>query len=154
MIEQVTMEKSTFQSGPAKFEAGTPKIAEAIGFAEAARWLSQHDMGELHAHCNALAKHTSDSIQILPGITVYGEPGSGDGSGVVSFLHDSIHAEDLARFMDAGGFAMRTGHHCAQPLLDAYGVTSTNRVSFYIYNTMDEANAFIAHLEHIIERFG
>jgi cysteine desulfurase/selenocysteine lyase len=154
MIEKVTMEKSTFQSGPAKFEAGTPKIAEAIGFAEAARWLSQHDMGELHAHCNALAKHTSESIRVLPGITVYGEPGSGDGSGVVSFLHDSIHAEDLARFMDAGGFAMRTGHHCAQPLLDAYGVTSTNRVSFYIYNTMGEANAFIAHLQHIIERFG
>ena len=154
MIETVTLEKSTFAAGPQKFEAGTPKIAEAIGFAAAAKWLSQHDMEALHAHCRSLAQHTAESIKSIPGITVYGEHSGAEGSGVVSFLHESVHAEDLARFMDAGGFAMRTGHHCAQPLLDAFGVTSTNRVSFYVYNTMEEAQAFIAHLRHIIERFG
>ena len=87
-------------------------------------------------------------------MTVYGDHTIPDGSGVVSFLHESIHAEDLARFMDAGGFAMRTGHHCAQPLLEAYGVSSTNRVSFYLYNTMGEAAAFVEHLRYIVEKFG
>ena len=154
MIEVVTMQGSTFQTGPQKFEAGTPKIAEVIGFAAAAEYLGQYDMEAIHAHCRRLAQRTAAAIESLPGITVYGDHQHPEGGGVVSFLHASIHAEDLARFMDAGGFAMRTGHHCAQPLLAAYGVTSTNRVSFYMYNTEAEADAFVAHLAHIIERFG
>ena len=154
MIETVTMKKSTFAKGPQKFEAGTPKIAEAIGFAAAAKYLSNFDMGELHSHIRGLAKYTASELQSVPGITVYGDHSVSEGSGVVSFLHDSVHAEDLARFMDAGGFAMRTGHHCAQPLLEAYGVTSTNRVSFYLYNTMDEAKGFLEHLRAIVEKFG
>ncbi|MBN17364.1 MAG: cysteine desulfurase [Euryarchaeota archaeon] len=154
MIETVTMEKSTFASGPQKFEAGTPKIAEAIGFAAAAEYLSKLDMDEVHHHIRGLAKLTAEKIKSVQGITVYGDHSVDEGSGVVSFLHDSIHAEDLARFMDAGGFAMRTGHHCAQPLLDAYGVSSTNRVSFYLYNTEDEANAFVDHLRYVVEKFG
>jgi len=154
MIETVTMEKSTFAKGPQKFEAGTPKIAEAIGFAAAAEYLSNFDMDELHGHIRGLAMYTASEIKSVPGITVYGDHSVSEGSGVVSFLHDSVHAEDLARFMDAGGFAMRTGHHCAQPLLEAYGVTSTNRVSFYLYNTMEEAEGFVEHLRHIIGKFG
>ena len=154
MIETVTMEKSTFAKGPQKFEAGTPKIAEAIGFAAAADYLSDFDMDELHGHIRGLAMYTASEIKSVPGITVYGDHSVSEGSGVVSFLHDSVHAEDLARFMDAGGFAMRTGHHCAQPLLNAYGVTSTNRVSFYLYNTMEEAEAFVEHLRYIIGKFG
>ena len=154
MIETVTMEKSTFAKGPQKFEAGTPKIAEAIGFAAAADYLLNFDMDELHGHIRGLAMYTASEIKSVPGITVYGDHSVSEGSGVVSFLHDSVHAEDLARFMDAGGFAMRTGHHCAQPLLNAYGVTSTNRVSFYLYNTMEEAEAFVEHLRYIIGKFG
>ncbi len=153
MIETVTMEKSTFATGPQKFEAGTPKIAEAIGFAAAAEYLSKLDMKVVHSHIRGLATYTASELQSVPGITVYGDHSVPEGSGVVSFLHDSIHAEDLARFMDAGGFAMRTGHHCAQPLLDAYGVTSTNRVSFYLYNTKAEAAAFIEHLRYIVGKF-
>ena len=154
MIETVTMEKSTFAQGPQKFEAGTPKIAEAIGFAAAAEYLSNFDMDAVHSHIRGLAMYVASELKSVPGITVYGDHSVAEGSGVVSFLHDSVHAEDLARFMDAGGFAMRTGHHCAQPLLDAYGVTSTNRVSFYLYNTNAEAKAFIEHLRYIVERFG
>ena len=154
MIETVTMEKSTFATGPQKFEAGTPKIAEAIGFAAAAEYLANFDMEELHAHIRGLAMYVASELKSVPGITVYGDHSVSEGSGVVSFLHDTVHAEDLARFMDAGGFAMRTGHHCAQPLLDAYGVTSTNRVSFYLYNTMEEAQAFVEHLRTIVEKFG
>tara|TARA_A100001037_G_scaffold97093_1_gene88455 strand:- start:2085 stop:2567 length:483 start_codon:yes stop_codon:yes gene_type:complete len=154
MIETVTMEKSTFASGPQKFEAGTPKIAEAIGFAAAAGYLSKLDMEAVHRHIRGLATYTANELQSVHGITVYGDHSVAEGSGVVSFLHDTIHAEDLARFMDAGGFAMRTGHHCAQPLLDAYGVTSTNRVSFYLYNTQQEASAFVEHLRYIVDKFG
>ena len=154
MIETVTMEKSTFAEGPQKFEAGTAKIAEAIGFAAAAEYLSNFDMDAVHSHIRGLAMYVASELKSVPGITVYGDHSVAEGSGVVSFLHDSVHAEDLARFMDAGGFAMRTGHHCAQPLLEAYGVTSTNRVSFYLYNTNAEAKAFIEHLRYIVERFG
>jgi len=154
MIETVTMEKSTFASGPQKFEAGTPKIAEAIGFSAAAEYLSQFDMAAVHAHIRGLAEYTASELKSIPGTTVYGNHSIPEGSGVVSFLHDTIHAEDLARFMDAGGFAMRTGHHCAQPLLNAYGLTSTNRVSFYLYNTMEEAAAFVEHLRYIVNKFG
>jgi len=154
MIETVTMEKSTFAKGPQKFEAGTPKIAEAIGFSAAAEYLSNFDMDEVQAHVRGLAMHVASELKSDPSITVYGDHSIPDGSGVVSFLHESIHAEDLARFMDAGGFAMRTGHHCAQPLLAAYGVSSTNRVSFYLYNTMGEAAAFVEHLRYIVEKFG
>ncbi len=154
MIETVTMEKSTFATGPQKFEAGTPKIAEAIGFSAAAEYLSQFDMNAVHTHIRGLAEYTASELKSVRGITVYGDHSIPEGSGVVSFLHDTIHAEDLARFMDAGGFAMRTGHHCAQPLLNAYGLTSTNRVSFYLYNTKDEAFAFIEHLRYVVEKFG
>ena len=148
------MEKSTFASGPQKFEAGTPKIAEAIGFAAAAEYLSNFDMKTVHSHIRGLATYTASELQSVPGITVYGDHSVPEGSGVVSFLHETIHAEDLARFMDAGGIAMRTGHHCAQPLLEAYGVTSTNRVSFYLYNTKQEAVAFVEHLRYIVNKFG
>ena len=154
MIETVTMEKSTFAKGPQKFEAGTPKIAEAIGFSAAAEYLSNFDMDEVQTHVRGLAMHVASELKSDPSITVYGDHSIPEGSGVVSFLHESIHAEDLARFMDAGGFAMRTGHHCAQPLLAAYGVSSTNRVSFYLYNTMGEAAAFVEHLRYIIGKFG
>ena len=154
MIETVTMEKSTFAKGPQKFEAGTPKIAEAIGFAAAAEYLSNFDMEEVQSHIRGLAMHVASELKSDPSMTVYGDHSIPEGSGVVSFLHESIHAEDLARFMDAGGFAMRTGHHCAQPLLEAYGVSSTNRVSFYLYNTMGEAAAFVEHLRYIVEKFG
>ena len=135
MIKDVSFDSTTYNELPYKFEAGTPKIAEAIGFAAAADYLSNLDMEAVHTHIRGLAIYTADELKSVSGITVYGDHSVAEGSGVVSFLHNSIHAEDLARFMDAGGFAMRTGHHCAQPLLDAYGVSSTNRVSFYLYNT-------------------
>ncbi len=153
MIEEVHLTHSTYQKGPQKFEAGTPKIAEAIGWGAAIDWLSQFNMTEVHAHCRGLGRWTAEQIRGIDGMTVHGEHDSDAGSGVVSFLHDRLHSEDLARLMDAGGFAMRTGHHCAQPLLRAFGVTSTNRVSFYLYNTHEEAAAFVEHLRDVVTRF-
>lgn len=154
MIEKVTLEGSTFQSGPQRFEAGTPKIAEAFGWAAAIKWLEQFDMKEVHAHISNLARHTANGIRTLPGIEIQGRHDLKSASGIVSFTHETLHAEDIAHLMDAGGFALRTGHHCAQPLLAALGISSTVRASFWIHNTMQEADALIAHLAEIIQRFG
>jgi len=152
MIRETWLERSVYQDAPHRFEAGTPKISAAIGWAAAIDWLGQFDMEEIKEHILGLARHTAAEIGKLPGIIVYGDHGDDLGSGAVSFLHDSIHAEDLAHFLDAGGFAVRTGHHCAQPLMRKLGVTATNRASFYLYNTREEADAFINHLQGVIER--
>ena len=154
MIETVTLEGSTFQKGPQKFEAGTPRIAEAFGWHASVKWLSKFDMKMVHEHVSNLAKMTANKMSSIPGIRIYGRHDLNTCSGVVSFLHDSIHAEDLAHLLDSGGFAVRTGHHCAQPLMEALGVSSTARVSFWIYNTVEEADAFIDYLTSIVERFG
>ena len=154
MIETVTLDGSTFQEGPQKFEAGTPKIAEAFGWHAAVKWLSSFDMKEVHQHISNLAKETAARMSTIPGIKIYGRQDLESCSGVVSFLHEKIHAEDLAHLLDSGGFAVRTGHHCAQPLMEALGVSSTARISFWLYNTKEEANSFVEHLTSIVERFG
>ena len=153
VIKSVSTEGTTFQEGYAMFETGTPRIAEAIGWGAAVEWLDQFDMREVHEHINNVASWTAAQMREIPGIRIYGEPEREDSSGAVSFLHESIQSQDLALLLDEGGFAVRTGHHCAQPLMDALGVPSTNRASFWIYNTMDEAEAFVDHLQHVIGRF-
>ena len=153
MIKTVSVEGSTFQEGHAMLETGTPRIAEAIGWGAAVEWLDRHDMKEIHSHINRIASWTAEQISEIDGITVYGDPTRGDSSGAVSFLHESIQSQDLALLLDEGGFAVRTGHHCAQPLMDALGVPSTNRASFWLYNTMDEAEAFVEHMRYVVDRF-
>ena len=153
MIRRVTTEGSVFQEGHAMFETGTPRIAEAIGWGAAVEWLSQFEMREVHAHIQDIASWTANQMLEIPGIRVFGDPSLPGSSGAVSFLHDSIQSQDLAFLLDEGGFAVRTGHHCAQPLMDALGVPSTNRASFWIYNTLDEAQAFVTHLRYVCERF-
>ena len=153
MIKTVSTNGSTFQEGHAMFETGTPRIAEAIGWGAAVDWLDKFDMVQVHSHINKIASWTAEKISEIDGITVYGDPTRQDSSGAVSFLHDSIQSQDLSILLDEGGFAVRTGHHCAQPLMDALGVPSTNRASFWIYNTMEEAESFVEHLSYVVERF-
>ena len=153
MIKRVSTEGSTFQEGHAMFETGTPRLAEAIGWGAAVEWLDQFDMSEVHEHINDIASWTASRMREIPGIRIYGDPEREDSSGAVSFLHEDIQSQDLALLLDEGGFAVRTGHHCAQPLMDALGVPSTNRASFWIYNTMGEAESFVQYLEEIIDRF-
>ena len=109
-------------------------------------------MQEVSAHILGLARHTAAELKQIEGITVYGDHEGDLGSGAVSFLHDTLHSEDLAHFLDAGGFAVRTGHHCAQPLMRRLGISATNRASFYLYNTVEEADAFVTHLKGVIDR--
>ena len=153
MIKTVTTEGSTFQDGHALFETGTPRIAEAIGWGAAVEWLNQFEMKEIHSHIHKISSWTSIEMKKIPGIIIYGDPERSDSSGAISFLHESIQSLDLALLLDEGGFAVRTGHHCAQPLMDALSIPSTNRASFWIYNTMEEAKLFIKHLKYIVERF-
>ena len=153
MIKSVTTQGSTFQEGHAMFETGTPRIAEAIGWGAAVEWLSQYDMNEVHSHIQEIASWTAEKMKNIDGITIYGDPKNSNSSGAVSFLHSTIQSQDLALLLDEGGFAVRTGHHCAQPLMDALGVPSTNRISFWIYNTMEEAKSFVEHLEYVVKRF-
>tara|TARA_B100001559_G_scaffold280195_1_gene253119 strand:- start:443 stop:1666 length:1224 start_codon:yes stop_codon:yes gene_type:complete len=153
MIKKVTTDGSTFKDGHAMFETGTPRIAEAIGWGAAVEWLEQFKMVDIHNHVHEIAAFAGKEMTKIPGIKIFGDPTNKDSSGAVSFLHDTIQSQDLALLLDQGGYAVRTGHHCAQPLMDALGVPSTNRASFWIYNTREEVEGFITHLKYICERF-
>ena len=151
MIETVTLEGSTYQTNEHRFEAGTPRIAEAIGWKSALDYLGQLDLNEQHQRLLGIARYVADELRSL-GMTVYGRHDDNDSS-VVSFLHPTLHSEDFAHLLDARGVAVRTGHHCAQPLLNRLGISGTVRASFYIYNTMEDAEEFLTHLRDILERF-
>tara|TARA_Y100000746_G_C15466619_1_gene434187 strand:- start:641 stop:1876 length:1236 start_codon:yes stop_codon:yes gene_type:complete len=153
MITEVFKEYSIYQENEHRFEAGTPRIAEAIGWSAAINWMRKLDMDAAHKHTLKLAKNAADGLRKIPGIKIYGDHSKDDVSGVVSFLHESLHAEDIARMLDSMGIAVRTGHHCAQPLMRRLDVTATNRASFYFYNTLEESNAFVDALKTIVERF-
>lgn len=152
MIQTVTTTGSTYQDNEHKFEAGTPRIAEGIGWAAALKWLGKINLHDEHIRLLEIARWTADQLKNLPGMTVFGRHADGD-SAVVSFIHDSIHPEDMARLLDAKGIAIRTGHHCAQPLMQRLGVEGTMRASFYIYNDQEEAELFIKTIKSIVERF-
>ena len=151
MIETVSIHGSTYQKTEQKFEAGTPRIAEAIGWTEAIKWLNQIDIVKEHKRILQSARWLAERLTQM-GMTVYGRHGDNDAA-VVSFLHPTMNSEDLAHLLDARGFAVRTGHHCAQPLLDRLQITGTVRVSLYFYNTHDEVVSFVEYLSEILERF-
>jgi cysteine desulfurase/selenocysteine lyase len=153
MIKKVTTDGTIFKDGHEMFETGTPRIAEAIGWGAAVGWLDQFEMKEIHEHIHNIASLAGNEMKLIPGIKIYGDPNNKDSAGAISFLHETIQSQDLAILLDEGGFAVRTGHHCAQPLMDALGVPSTNRASFWIYNTKEEVEAFVKHLRYICERF-
>jgi len=151
MIETVSIHGSTFQSNEHKFEAGTPKIAEAIGWNAALKWMQEIDFESEHKRLLEIARWLSEQLRSM-GMTVYGRHDDNDAA-VVSFLHPTMNSEDLAHLLDARGFAVRTGHHCAQPLLERLKISGTVRASFYFYNTREEAEAFVKQLSEILERF-
>ena len=151
MIETVTLEGSTYQTNEHRFEAGTPRIAEAIGWNAALSYLANLDLVEQHKRLLGIARHVAGELRSM-GMTVYGRHDDEDSS-VVSFLHPTLHSEDFAHLLDARGVAVRTGHHCAQPLLNRLGISGTVRASFYIYNTMQDAEEFLTHVRAILERF-
>jgi cysteine desulfurase/selenocysteine lyase len=151
MIKKVTFSGFTTNDVPAKFEAGTPAIAEAIGFGAAVDYLTAIGMNEIAAHEQEVVQYAMERLEETSGVRVIG-PKSGRG-GVVSFVLNGVHPHDIAQLLDAEGIAVRAGHHCAQPLHLKYGLPATTRASFYLYNTKDEVDMLINGLEKVKKTF-
>ncbi len=149
MIQTVTLEGSTYQTNEHKFEAGTPRIAEGVGWAAALEWISEIDLESHHKRLLSIAKDVANQLE-QKGMKVYSTLNPRDAA-VVSFTHPTIHPEDFARLLDAQGIAVRTGHHCAQPLMEKLGVNGTIRASFYIYNDESDADAFLSGIDRVLE---
>jgi cysteine desulfurase/selenocysteine lyase len=139
MIRSVQRESSTYADVPAKFEAGTPAIAEAIGLGAAVDYLNKIGRDAIHAHEGELLDYAHHKLREVEGITLYG-PKPLKKMGVVTLNLAGIHPHDLAGILDQDGVAIRAGHHCAQPLMQKLGVIATARASFYLYNTLEEVD--------------
>lgn len=146
MIGVVRLESSTYASIPARFEAGTPAIAEAVGFGAAVDYLTAIGMDRIHRYELELAMYALAKLRALSNVIVYG-PGIEHRTGVISLTIGDIHAHDLATILDSEGICVRAGHHCNQPLMERLDVPATTRASFYLYNTPAEVDALVAGLE-------
>jgi len=142
MISDVFEDRVTYNDVPYKFEAGTPPILEAIGLGAAIDWISQFDAEDIHQHEMALYHAARDGLADLNSVRIIGT--TPDKGPVLSFNLEGAHAHDVAQILDKYGVAVRAGQHCTQPLMDRFGIHSTARASFGIYNTLDEAERFVA----------
>ena len=154
MIRDVDLQTSTWAEVPQKFEAGTPPIAEAVGFGAAVDYLSTIGMEEVRRHEADLTAYALARLSEVPGLTVYGPSEVAARGGAVSFTLADIHPHDLATILNEQGIAIRAGHHCAKPLHRLLGVPATARASFYVYNTRDEVDALIPALAEARRLFG
>ncbi len=144
MIAEVTRDKVTYAEPPARFEAGTPPILQAVGLAAALKWLGSLDRHAVAAHEDALLAHATAEVEKLNWVRIIGQA-AGKGA-ILSFESEGMHAHDVATILDREGVAVRAGHHCAQPLMERFGVDSTTRASFALYNTHAEVEALVAAL--------
>ncbi len=152
MIKRVHLRSFVANDLPYKFEAGTPAIAEAIGFGAAIDYLQAVGLPAIHAHEQALVALALAGLADLPGVRVLG-PSAAERGGLVSFAFDSVHPHDVAQVLDRLGIAVRAGHHCAQPLHDKFGLMATTRASFYLYSTPAEVSQLLAGLGKVLEMF-
>ncbi|HET6631169.1 MAG TPA: cysteine desulfurase [Rhodanobacteraceae bacterium] len=141
MIREVRFDGTTFADPPHKFEAGTPNIAGFVGLGAAVDYLQSLDMARIAAAEQGLLEHATEALKQVPGLRIFGE--ARDKAAVISFLIDGVHAHDLATMLDLEGVAVRSGHHCAHPLMQFYGVPATVRASFAFYNTHDEIDRLV-----------
>jgi len=151
MIETVTMESSTWNEIPYKFEAGTPNFAQAVGLGAAVDYLKIIGMSTIAEHEKTLTAYALNKINQIEGIRIHGS--ADERAGVISFNVDGIHPHDLAQFLNEDNIAIRVGHHCAQPLLSTLGETATARLSFYIYNDESDVDKFYNSLTNIRKYF-
>ena len=151
MIASVTFERTEYNQVPYKFEAGTPNIAGVVGFGAAIDFLSRFDLREIAAHEHALVEHTARELAAIDGVRLMGEAPAR--AGVVSFLVGDVHPHDVGTFLDQDGVAVRTGQHCAQPVMDFFGVPATVRASFALYNTHDDVEALIGSVRRVQQFF-
>lgn len=148
MIREVTFEKTTYNDLPYKFEAGTPNIADVVAFRLAMDFITDLGRENIAAHEHALLEYATARISKLRGVNVIGT--ARDKVSVLSFVVDGIHPFDIGQMLDARGIAVRTGHHCTQPLMDRFGIEGTVRASFAVYNTTTEIDQLVEGLERVI----
>lgn len=147
MVERVSFEKTTFSSLPGKFEAGTPNVAGAIALAKAIEWYLGFGHQEVEAHLHSLQNRAYQALSQLDDIRILGyQPNAS----VLTFVMDGVHHQDIATLLDQQGIAVRAGHHCAHPLMDALNVKGTVRVSFGIYNTIEDVDRLVAAVEKAV----
>ena len=152
MIGSVTFEYSTWNVLPYKFEAGTPHISGPIGLAAAIRFVREIGFDAIHAHEAALLQYATAALSAVPGVTLIGT--APVKASVLSFVMDGIHPHDIGTIVDREGVAIRTGHHCAQPVMDRFGIPATARASLAMYNTQDDIDALVRALVRVQEVMG
>ena len=152
MIEEVTFERTTYNHLPFKFEAGTPSVGDVLGLGRAIDFMQQVGIDTIAAHEADLLRYATARIREIPGVRLFGT--APEKAAVLSFLVGEAHPYDVGTLIDQLGVAVRTGHHCTQPVMDRYGIPGTVRASFAVYNTRDEVDAFIAALEKVLPMLG
>jgi cysteine desulfurase/selenocysteine lyase len=153
MIRSVKLDRTSWNELPYKFEAGTPAIAECVGFGAAIDYVTAIGLDAIEEHEHELLVYALERLAEVPGLTVFGPPADRR-AGIVSFNLDSIHPHDVAQILDWEGVAIRAGHHCTQPLMTKLGVAATNRASFYLYTIPDEIDRLVAGLHKVRKELG
>jgi cysteine desulfurase / selenocysteine lyase len=153
MIKEVHLRSFRPNTIPHKFEAGTPAIAESVGFGAAVDYLSEIGMEQIAGHEHEIIEYALERLEEVPGLRLFG-PSADQKGGVASFTFDGVHPHDVAQILDRDGIAVRAGHHCAQPLHEKFGIPATTRASFYLYNTKGEVDALIEGIYKVKKVFG
>ncbi|MFN8196288.1 MAG: cysteine desulfurase [Nocardioidaceae bacterium] len=153
MIETVRMERSTYAPVPAKFEAGTPPIVEAVGLGVALDYLDGVGMDRVHAHEQAITAYALEGLQTVPGLTVLGPLSAAERGGAIAFELEGVHPHDVATVLDTRGIAVRAGHHCARPAHERFGVQASTRMSSYLYTAPSEIDALVEGLHYTRDYF-
>ena len=151
MIDRVTFERTTYAPPPGRFEAGTPHIIGVVGLHAAVDYVDAIGLDRIHAHETALVARARDALSQINSVRLFGPE---DSAGIVSFAVEGVHPHDVATILDEGNVAIRAGHHCAQPLMDALGVPATARASFGVYNGADDIAALVKGIERVTRIFG
>jgi len=152
MILSVTFEKTVYNVIPGKFEAGTPPIAAAIALGAAAEYINSIGLSRIHAHETDLLDYATDQVNRLPGVRIIGT--AEQKAAVLSFVVEGVHPHDVGTLLNEEGVAVRTGHHCAQPIMQRFGIPATSRASFAFYNTRAEVDALVAGIRKVQKAFG
>jgi cysteine desulfurase/selenocysteine lyase len=149
MIKEVSFNKTTYADLPYKFEAGTPNIADTIAFKTAIDFITKLGKEKIRQHENELLSYGTEQLQQIPGLTIIGR--AREKVSLISFVVDKTHPQDIGILLDNRGIAVRTGHHCAQPLMERCTIPGTTRASFAVYNTKEEIDILVAGLQKALK---
>jgi cysteine desulfurase/selenocysteine lyase len=153
MIDHATIESATWAKAPKKFEAGVPNMAQAVGLGAALNYLTKIGMGRIHAHEEILVERALTGLQNISGVEIVGSKSSVNRGSAISFTIEGVHPHDVGQVLDDLGIAVRTGHHCAWPLMQELKLNATTRASFYLYNTPEEVDVFLDGINQVKKFF-